>query len=94
MTTRTTRARSKRLEVRATAEERELIDRAVAASGVGLTEFVMMNLTLAARRVLADRTRFALEGKALQRWEEINSRPARELPGLRSLIERPSPFAD
>lgn len=86
------RARSKRLEVRATPAERELIDRAVRASGVGLTEFVMTNLTTAARRVLADRTRFTLTGEALERWEQLNRRPARELPGLRRLMERPSPF--
>jgi len=90
----TSRARSKRIEVRATAEERALIDRAVTASGVGLTEFVIANLTVAARRVLADRTRFVLDGAALERWEEVNDRPARDLPGLQALMARPSPFAD
>jgi len=90
----TTRARSSRLEVRTTAEERALIDRAVSASGVGLTEFVIANLTVAARRILADRTRFVLDGAARERWEEVNARPARDLPGLEALMSRPSPFAD
>lgn len=93
MTT-TSRSRSKRIEVRATDEERALIDRAVEASGVGLTEFVISNLTEAARRVLADRTRFTLDAEGRRRWEEINERPARDLPGLRRLMERPSPFLD
>ena len=90
----TARNRSKRLEVRATPEERELIDRAVAASGVGLTEFVIDHLTEASRRVLADRTRFVLNDEAAARWEEINARPARDLPDLRALFDRPSPFSD
>jgi hypothetical protein len=29
---------------------------------------------------------------AQQEWERINSRPARSLPGLERLLERPSPF--
>ncbi len=90
----TSRARSKRLEVRTTAEERALIDRAVDASGVGLTEFVIANLTVAARSILADRTRFVLDGAALECWEAINARPSRDLPGVRALMARPSPFAD
>ena len=94
MTTETTRTRSKRLEVRATPEERALIERAAPASGVGLTDFVMTNLTSAARRVLADRTRFVLDEDGLRRWEAINSRPARELSGLRRLMARPSPFVE
>jgi uncharacterized protein (DUF1778 family) len=88
------RAKTRRLEVRATPEERELIDRAVAASGMGLTEFVITHLTVAAQRVLADRTTFVLDAKALERWEAINSRAAIELPGLRALMSRPSPFQD
>ena len=27
-------------------------------------------------------------------WEAVNRRPARDLPGLRQLLERPSPFVD
>lgn len=37
----TTRARSERLEVRTTKDERSLIDRAVAEQGTDLTEFVI-----------------------------------------------------
>lgn len=88
------RVRSKRLEVRTTEEERALIDRAVRASGEGLTEFVISNLTAEARRVLAERSHFVLDAEALARWDEINARPARELPGLRRLMDRPSPFAE
>lgn len=92
MPTETKRRRSERLEVRTTPEERALIDRAVAAAGTDLTEFVVENLTLAARRVLADRSEFALDRDAIEVWEAINTRPARDLPGLNKLMERPSPF--
>lgn len=90
----TKRNRSERIEVRATPEDRALIDRAVAASGMDLTGFVLSNLTLAAHRVLADRTDFALQPDALEAWEEINRRPARSLDGLRDLMARPSPFTE
>jgi uncharacterized protein (DUF1778 family) len=88
----TTRARSERLEVRTTKDERALIDRAVAEQGTDLTEFVLSNLTVAARRVLADRTDFVLDPDSAESWEAINRRRARDLPGLRRLMERPSPF--
>lgn len=87
-----TRTRSERLEVRTTSDERALIDRAVAEQGTDLTEFVVSNLTTAARRVLADRTEFPLHDRSVEAWEEINRRRARDLPGLRELMERPSPF--
>lgn len=94
MGTEAKRTRSERLEVRTTAEDRLLIDRAVAAAGTDLTDFVIANLTVAARRVLADRSEFALDADAREVWEKINRRPARDLPGLRNLMARPSPFTD
>ena len=88
------RRRSERIEVRATPEERALIDRAVAASGTDLTGFVVTHLTVAARRVLADRAEFALGPEEAEAWEAINRRPARDLPSLREFMQRPSPFVD
>ena len=43
--------------------------------------------------MLADRQHVLLDADAQQEWERINSRPARSLPGLTRLLERPSPFA-
>jgi uncharacterized protein (DUF1778 family) len=94
MSAETKRRRSERLEVRTTPEERSVIDRAVAATGSDLTEFVVSNLTIAAGRVLADRSHFELDDEARRCWDEINERPARELPGLRALMNRPTPFVD
>jgi len=92
MTTATRRTKDKRLEVRTTAEERALINRAAEAAGTDLTTFVVSNLTDAARRVLADRDHFVLSSEVAAEWERINRRPARDLPGLHRLLERPSPF--
>jgi uncharacterized protein (DUF1778 family) len=89
-----TRRRNKRLELRTTPEERELIERAAQVTGSDLTEFVLTHASDAARRVLADRERFDLDPEALAAWEMINSRRARDLPGLRDLMARPSPFAE
>jgi uncharacterized protein (DUF1778 family) len=89
-----TRRRNKRLELRTTAEERELIERAARVAGSDLTEFVLTHASDAARRVLADRERFDLDPEALAAWEAINARRARDLPGLRQLMSRPSPFAE
>jgi len=82
----TTRLRSERLEVRTTKDERALIDRAVAEQGTDLTEFVISNLTVAAQRVLADRTDIALDSESAEAWDAINRRRARDLPGLRRLM--------
>ncbi len=89
----TSRRRSRRMDLRTTAEERELIDRAVIASGTDLTDFVVTHASDAARRVLADRDKFHLDPSALQQWEVVNARPARDLPGLRQLMQRSSPFS-
>jgi uncharacterized protein (DUF1778 family) len=94
MATATKRTRSGRLEVRTTPEDRALIDRAAAASDTDLTEFVITNLVVAARRVLAERSEFALDRDAREAWERINRRPAHTLAGLRALIKRPSPFTE
>lgn len=94
MATTQKRTRSERLEVRTTVEDRALIDRAVVATGTDLTAFVTSNLTVAAHRVLADRSTFELDDDQQKAWNEINERPARDLPGLRALMARPSPFAD
>jgi uncharacterized protein (DUF1778 family) len=88
------RTRDRRLEIRTTAEERALIDRAAEAAGTDLTSFVVSRLTDAARRVLADRDRFTLSPEAAAEWERVNQRPAEELAGLRRLMQRPSPFAE
>lgn len=94
MTTTDARRRSRRLEVRTTPDERELIDRAVEARGGDLTEFVVGTAVEEARRVLADRDAFVLDGDQQAVWEALNAKPARQLKSVRALLERPSPFVE
>lgn len=82
------------MELRTTPEERDLIDRAAEVAGTDLTGFVVGQACDAARRVLADRSRFELNPQTLAAWQALNARPARTLPGLRRLMERPSPFGE
>lgn len=89
-----TRTRHERIEFRTTSAVRELVERAARESGGSLTEFAEASLIATAQRVLADRNRFELSSEALSAWEQINARPARELPSVRRLMERPSPFAE
>jgi uncharacterized protein (DUF1778 family) len=88
------RRRSRRMDLRTTPEERDLIDRAVTLTGTDLTDFVVTHAYNAARRLLADRDRFELDAAALEEWDAINARQAREVPGLRALMQRPSPFSE
>jgi uncharacterized protein (DUF1778 family) len=85
-------AKTSRIELRASEDDRNLLDRAAAALGTDRSSFLLAQGRLAAQRVLADREQFVLDTAALQEWERINNRQARSLPGLTRLLERPSPF--
>ena len=84
--------KASRIELRASQEDRDLLDRAAAALGTDRSSFLLSQGRLAAQQVLADREHFVLDAAAQQEWERINSCPARVLPGLKCLLERPSPF--
>jgi uncharacterized protein (DUF1778 family) len=84
--------RDTRIELRATKADRALIIRAAEACNMKLSEFAVSHLVTDSRRILADRTEFVLSPEAQAEWEAINARPARDLPSLRKLMERPSPF--
>ena len=86
-------AKTRLIELRATEDDRDLLDRAAAALGTDRSSFLLAQGRLAAQRVLADREQFVLDADAQQEWERISSRPARSLPGLTCRLERPSPFA-
>ena len=85
-------AKTSRIELRATEADRDLLDRAAMALGTDRSSFLLAQGRLAAQRVLSDREQFVLDADGQQEWERINSRPARNLPGLARLLQRPSPF--
>ncbi|WP_062522745.1 DUF1778 domain-containing protein [Demequina silvatica] len=92
--TATTPRKDQRLEFRVSSSDRDLIARAAQAAGTDVSAFATAELRIAAQRVLADRTEFVLSPLEAAAWEELLDRPARDLPGLRELLNRPSPFVD
>lgn len=76
-----------------TPEARALIDRAVQAIDTDLTQFVNETLAHEAERVLADRIAFPVADDDLSAWDEVNGREPRELPRMRVLLYRPTPFS-
>jgi len=86
--------KDQRLEFRISDSDKELFSRAAAAAGVSVSTFASDELRTAAQRVLADRAEFVLSPVEWGLWEALNERPARELAGLRALMERPTPFID
>jgi uncharacterized protein (DUF1778 family) len=85
-------AKTSRIELRTTEDERDLLDRAATALGTDRSSFLLTQGRLAAQRVLADREQFVLDADGQKEWERINSRPARSLAELARLLQRPSPF--
>jgi uncharacterized protein (DUF1778 family) len=82
--------RARRLSLRTTSGERSLLMAASQAMGVTLSEFVLSHATRAAEGVLADRRAFALDETAWREFSAALDRPARDVPGLRDLLGRPS----
>ncbi len=85
--------KSKRMEFRTTEQTRSLVERAASAQNVSLTEFAERCLRREAERILTNQNSFALSQGAQAEWDALNDQPAKDLPGLRQLFKRPSPFS-
>jgi len=70
----------------------EVVRQAASVSNRPLTDFVLQAAVNEAERILADRTRFPLDGKAWERFTELLDRPVQENPGLAKLFAKPSAF--
>ena len=86
--------KDQRFEFRISTADRELFARAADAVGTPVSTFANEQLRIAALRVLADRTEFVLSPVEAALFDEMLERPARDLPGLRELLDRPSPFVN
>ena len=86
--------KDQRFEFRVSTADRELFARAADALGTPVSTFATEQLRIAAQRVLADRTEFVLSPVEAALFQEMLDRPARDLPGLRALLDRPSPFVN
>lgn len=86
--------KDQRFEFRTSSDDRDLFARAAEAAGVPVSTFANEELRIAAQRTLADRAEFALSPVESALWEELNGRPARDLPELEAFLREPSVFVD
>ena len=84
--------KTERLEFRTTETTRRLVREAAEREELTITEFAERCLRREAQRVLADQQVFTLSPEAQEAWESLTERPARGLPGVAALYDRPSPF--
>jgi uncharacterized protein (DUF1778 family) len=85
-----TSAKTRRIEIRMTDEERELEQAAAAARGQTLSEFVRQAARREAQQVLAERTSITLNPEDAGRFLAMLDNPASFEADLGALTERPS----
>lgn len=79
--------RNRRLQLRATASEEELIKVAAHRQGVNVTEFIMRSACEKAEQWLADQTRFLLDDEQWKAFMAALDRPPKDNPRLRRLFK-------
>lgn len=84
--------RASRFNIRATTDEKRLVEQAASFSHMTTTQFVMRAALRSAEEVLADQTRYVVEPEQWDQFVTALDRPAREIPALRQAASKPSPF--
>ena len=83
-------AKSARLDLRMSAEQKRLFEEAASATDQTMTEFVVQSAEVAAQEVLADRTRFVLAPEDWEAFSAAIDREPRVLPRLAAFLTTPS----
>lgn len=86
--------KDKRLEVRVTGPQKELIERAAAVEGRSLSDFTTAALTERATEVLRRERELQVQADAFDRFTALLDEPAQTVQGLADLLRRPSIFID
>jgi uncharacterized protein (DUF1778 family) len=86
----TTSAKTRRIEIRMTDEERDLEQAAAAARGQTLSEFIRQAARREAKQVLAEQTNIVLNPEEASRFLAALDDPSSFEAGLGRLTERPS----
>lgn len=86
--------KDKRLELRVTGEQKELIEQAAALEGRSVTDFSTHALTEHAHEVIRREHQLMLDAELFDAFRAELDRPAEVLPGLADLFRRPSVFGD
>lgn len=84
--------REERLNLRVTAHEKRLLERAAEASHATSTQFILQAALRSAEEVLAEETRFVLDPEQWSAFTALLDRPTCAIPALTDAASRPSPF--
>lgn len=82
-------SKSERIDVRATAPVKLLLQEAARACHKNVSEFLLDAGVNAASQTLADRRRFVLDETRWQAFQEALDRPVQDKPRLRKLLREP-----
>lgn len=84
-----THAKSERIDVRASAPAKQLLQEAARVAHKNVSEYLLDAGINAANHTLADRTRFALSPAQWQAFEAQLDKPVRAKPKLKKLLSDP-----
>ena len=88
-TSRARTIRTRRINLRATDRQEELIRTGAETTGVSVTDFILESACLQAEHVLADKREFAASPKQWKAFIDALDRPARVKPELARLFAGP-----
>ena len=86
----TTAARTDRIALRTSKEQKSFLERGASATGQNLTEFVLSSAQEKAEMVLADQNRFVISPKQWDAFVTALDRPAARKENLARLMSEPS----
>ncbi len=84
-----TQPKSERIDVRASAPVKQLLQEAARATHKNVSEFLLDAGIVAANQALAERARFALPAQKWREFQAALDRPVRAKPKLRRLLAEP-----
>src|SRR5579859_3153017 len=82
--------RSRRLNLRTSSEQEELMRRAAQERGENLTDFIIRSACAEAEQTLADQRHFSLDANQWNAFVAALDRPVQPKPRLRRLFAEPS----
>ena len=85
---------SRTINLRASAEQKALIDRAAKRLGKSRTEFVLDTMREASENVLPDQRLFGLDEAAFDVFKAMLDAPAEPSDGLRRTLTTPAPWSE
>lgn len=87
-----TRNRDQAINIRATQQQRDLIDHAASVLGKSRSDFMLDTACRAAEDVLLDRTYFVLDTETFDRFAEYLENPPAPSEGLRDFLSTKAPW--